>query len=66
MKIAALTKTSQNELLELLKGRNPASYTGQQAAVDAIIQNVRENGDAAVLGYEQQFDHCTLTPKRSR
>ncbi len=61
MKIAALTKTSQNELLELLKGRNPASYTGQQEAVDAIIRNVRENGDEAVLGYEQQFDHCTLT-----
>lgn len=66
MKIAALTKTSQNELLELLKGRNPASYTGQQEAVDAIIQNVRENGDAAVLGYEQQFDHCTLTPETLR
>ena len=42
MRIVSLTKQSQEELLELLKGRNPASYTSQQAAVDEIIANVRE------------------------
>lgn len=63
MRIVSLTKESQTELLDLLKGRNPASYTGQQEAVDAIIEKVKNEGDAAIIGYEQQFDHCTLTPK---
>lgn len=66
MKIATLTRESRQELLELLKGRNPAAYTEQQSAVDAIIANVRENGDAAVFGYEAQFDHCVLTPETVR
>lgn len=66
MRIVSLTKESQKELLELLKERNPASYTSQQAAVDAIIASVREKGDAAVLDYEKQFDHCSLTPETLR
>ena len=61
MRIATLTRQSQTELLELLKGRNPASYKEQQAAVDAIIARVQNEGDAAVLAYEEQFDHCKLT-----
>ena len=66
MRIVSLTKQSQTELLELLKGRNPASYTGQQAAVDAIISEVREKKDEAVLAYEKKFDHCELTKKTLR
>lgn len=66
MRIVSLTRESQNELLELLKERNPASYTSQQAAVDAIIAAVREKGDEAVLDYEKQFDHCMLTPETLR
>lgn len=63
MKITTLSKEAQDELLALLKGRNPASYTEQQAAVDAIIDNVKKNGDQAVLAYEKKFDHADLTPK---
>lgn len=66
MKITALSKQAQEELLALLKGRNPASYTKQQAAVDAIIANVRDRGDAAVLSYEKQFDHAELTGETLR
>ena len=66
MRIVSLTKQPQTELLELLKGRNPASYTGQQAAVDAIISEVREKKDEAVLAYEKKFDHCELTKKTLR
>lgn len=66
MRIVSLTKQSQTELLELLKGRNPASYTGQQAAVDAIISEVRGKKDEAVLAYEKKFDHCELTNKTLR
>ncbi len=66
MRIAALTRESQTELLELLKGRNPASYTRQQEAVDSIIAAVRERGDEAVLDLEEKFDHCRLTPDTLR
>ena len=66
MRIVSLTKQSQTELLELLKGRNPASYTSQQAAVDAIISEVRRKKDEAVLDYEKKFDHCDLTKETLR
>ena len=66
MRIVSLTKQSQEELLELLKERNPASYTSQQAAVDDIIANVREKKDAAVFLYEKQFDHCELSRESLR
>lgn len=66
MRIVSLTKQSQDELLELLKGRNPASYTSQQAAVDDIIANVREKKDEAVFLYEKQFDHCELSRENLR
>ncbi len=66
MRIVSLTKQSQTELLELLKGRNPASYTSQQAAVDAIISEVRGKKDEAVLDYEKKFDHCDLTKETLR
>ena len=63
MKITPLSKKTQEELLALLKGRNPASYTKQQAAVDEIIRTVQEGGDRAVLAYEKQFDHADLSPE---
>lgn len=66
MRIVSLTKQSQEELLELLKERNPASYTNQQAAVDDIIANVREKKDEAVFLYEKQFDHCELSRESLR
>ncbi len=66
MRIVSLTRESQTELLELLKGRNPASYTQQQEAVDGIIAAVREKGDEAVLLFEEKFDHCRLTPETLR
>ena len=62
MRIESLTKQSRQALLELLKARNPASYTEQQAAVDEIIAAVKEKGDRAVLDYEKRFDHASLTP----
>ncbi len=61
MRIVTLTKESQDELLELLKGRNPASYREQQKTVNDIIDNVIDRGDEAIFEYEKKFDHCDLT-----
>lgn len=64
MKIAELTADSKQELMALLRGRNPASYTQQQAAVDEIIRQVRSEGDAALVALEKKFDGCDLTPEQ--
>lgn len=66
MRIVELTQESQDALLALLQGRNPASYQEQQAAVDEIIENVRSRGDEAVLAYEKQFDRCEMTSETLR
>ena len=66
MRIVPLTDKACKELYELLKSRNPTSYIEQQSAVDAIIANVRDHGDEAVLDYEREFDHCTLTKETLR
>ena len=35
-------------------------------AVKAIIADIRENGDDAIIRYASKFDHATLTPDRFR
>ncbi len=61
MKIIELTsKTRQNLLNDLLK-RSPNNYSQYESVVNAIIENVKANGDAAVFDYTLQFDKFTLT-----
>lgn len=63
MRIVQLTEKTKNEALSALIGRNPAGYTQYQKTVDDIIADVRENGDKAVLEYEEKFDKCRMEPK---
>lgn len=63
MRIVQLTEETRNEALASLIGRNPAGYTQYQKTVDDIIANVRENGDRAVLDYEEKFDRCKMEPE---
>ena len=62
MKIIALTKESKDELLRTLAMRSTDSFAKQQAAVDEIVRNVRERGDAAVFEYTEKFDGVTMSP----
>lgn len=61
MRIVNLTKQSKAELLDILKKRNPASYTEYENTVNDIISNVRENGDKALFEYTKEFDKCTIS-----
>ena len=61
MRIVNLTKQSKVELLDILKKRNPASYTEYENTVNDIISNVRENGDKALFEYTKEFDKCTIS-----
>lgn len=61
MRIVKLTKETRNNILEQLLKRSPDSYQGFEEKVDAIIQNVKQNGDQAVFDYTKQFDGVEIT-----
>jgi tRNA-dihydrouridine synthase len=44
-----------------LLDRTQRDYTRQQAVVDEILKDVRENGDTALFAYTEQFDRFTVT-----
>lgn len=64
MKVIRLTNESKQEALEKLIGRSPTGYGEYEKTVQDIIANVRKNGDAAVLAFEEKFDHCKMTPEQ--
>lgn len=66
MQIVKLTKETKKNILEQLLKRSPDSYQGFEERVDAIIQNVKKNGDEAVFGYTKQFDGVEITAENVR
>ena len=62
MKIIPLTKESKEELLRTLAMRSTDSFAEQQAAVDKIVRDVRERGDAALFEYTLKFDGIVINP----
>ena len=63
MRIVTLEEDSKKNLLELLLKRSPSQYGTYTAAVEEIVGNVKQNGDATLFSYTEQFDHCHLTPE---
>ena len=61
MRIVKLTKETRNNILEQLLKRSPDNYQGFEEKVDAIIQNVKQNGDQAVFDYTKRFDGVEIT-----
>lgn len=66
MQIVKLTKETKKNILEQLLKRSPDNYQGFEERVDAIIQNVKKNGDEAVFGYTKQFDGVEITAENVR
>ena len=60
MKIVKLDESSKKNLLEELIRRSPGHYGTYTETVNAIVDRVRENGDAALFAYTEQFDHCRV------
>ncbi len=60
MKKVRLTKESTKNLLSDLLKRSPQQYGTYEAAVQEILQNVRERGDEALFGYTEKFDHAAI------
>ncbi|MBP5732639.1 MAG: histidinol dehydrogenase [Lachnospiraceae bacterium] len=63
MRIINLTKESKKNLLGDLLKRSPNQYGKYEATVNEILENVKENGDAAVFEYTKKFDRFDLTPE---
>lgn len=61
MKIVKLTNETKKNILEQLLKRSPDNYQGFEERVQAIIQDVKQNGDKAVFGYTKQFDGVEIT-----
>lgn len=63
MKKLNLTPDSIDNILESLLKRSPNNYSEYESTVNEIVNNVRENGDAAVFEYTQKFDEANITSK---
>ena len=61
MRIIALTEETQAELKNNMLKRSPSSYGQYEQTVADIVTDIRENGDEALFGYTEKFDHCKLT-----
>ncbi len=61
MKKLNLTPDSIDNILESLLKRSPNNYSEYESTVNEIVNNVRENGDAAVFEYTQKFDEANIT-----
>ncbi len=60
MRIVTLKEASMNRILEDMLKRDPNHYEGYTRTVEAIIANVKENGDEALFDYTRQFDGAEL------
>ena len=60
MKLIELTPESKSRLLEDLLMRSPSHYQVYAERVQAILDRVREEGDAALFDYTRQFDGADI------
>ena len=61
MKILEVNEKTRMQVRDILSQRETGRYTEQEAIVQEILARVREEGDAALFDYTEQFDHITLT-----
>ncbi|MCR5295453.1 MAG: histidinol dehydrogenase [Lachnospiraceae bacterium] len=62
MKIVKLTRESFGSILINMLKRSPDNYPAEEAAVAAILSDVKSRGDAAVFEYTKRFDRADIGP----
>ena len=60
MRIVKLDENSKKNVLENMLKRSPNNYGDFQDKVDAILKDVKENGDEALFEYTKKFDGFDL------
>ena len=63
MRTIALTEETRKNVLENLLKRSPSSYGKFEDAVAEIVENVRNNKDAAVFEYTKRFDGADINAR---
>lgn len=63
MKIQKIDKESIQTILTDLLQRSPNHYDQYASVVAEVVNDVKENGDRAVLSYTKKFDGCELLPE---
>ena len=66
MRIVKLDENTKAQALEKLIGRGASGYGGYEKTVREIIDNVRLNGDDALIEYSEKFDKCRMTAETLR
>ncbi len=66
MRIVELTESTRKNVLNDLLKRSPNNYSEYEETVNAILSDVKENGDQALFAYTQKFDNFRLTPENIR
>ena len=60
MRIIKLDESSKKNILNDLLKRSPNNYDNFADSVNAILANVKENGDKALFQYTQEFDKADI------
>lgn len=66
MRTVVLTEETKKDLLDSLLKRSPNHYDSYSETVSAIVNCVREKGDAALHDYTLQFDKVEITKENIR
>ena len=66
MRIRKMDETTRKNIISELLKRDPNQYTQYADTVQKIVEDVHQNGDAAVLAYTEKFDHAALTAAQLR
>lgn len=60
MRIVKLNAETKNDLLKNLLKRSPSNFGNYAETVQSIVDDVRDNGDAALFSYTKKFDKADI------
>ena len=60
MRVITLDENSKKNLLDELLKRSPNHYGEYADRVNAILEDVKENGDKALFAYTERFDGAKI------
>lgn len=66
MRIVEYTQSEGENILQQLMERSPNNYGGVEETVQGVLDDVRENGDAALFAYTEKFDGAVLDASNIR
>lgn len=61
MRIVKLNAETKKDLLKNLMKRSPSNFGNYAETVQEIVDDVRDNGDAALFSYTKKFDKADIT-----